>query len=414
MTRRVVVTGAGLVSPLGDSPAALHAALCEGRGGVKPLELFGAGGARCTLAGEVSGFDAQKYLGRRNLRPLDRTGRLAASAAQLALDDAGWTPELRGSREVGLVLGTMFGGLHTISEFDRRAVEAGPAYASPMDFANTVINAAAGQAAIIHGLRGVNSTVSAGAASGLQAVAYAADLIRRGRARSLVAGGAEELCFESFYGFDRARVLCGSGGDGEGEYPVPFDARRNGFAQAEGAALLVLEESESARGRGARVLAEVEGYGCAFDASLGENEESAVGAIARAIGSALEDASVRPEEVDCLSASANGGVSGDRREARAVASVFGGRARELPVTAVKSALGEALGASGALQAVAMLGTMRDGVLPGVRNFERGDDGFPLASVSPAGRRVEVRRAVISSVGFDGHCCALLLARPASQ
>src|ERR1043166_3044711 len=149
--KSVVITGAGVVSSLGDTPAGLHAALCEGLSGLRPVELFDTSGLGCPLGGEVKGFDAQRYLGRRNLRPLDRTSRLVAAAAQLALDGSGWTPEMRTAREVG----------------------PGPGYASPMDFANTVINAAAGQTAIMHGLRGVNTTVSADLTSGLQAISYA-------------------------------------------------------------------------------------------------------------------------------------------------------------------------------------------------------------------------------------------------
>src|ERR1043165_7526291 len=141
--KSVVITGAGVVSSLGDTPAGLHAALCEGLSGLRPVELFDTSGLGCPLGGEVKGFDAQKYLGRRNLRPLDRTSRLVASAAQMALDASGWTPEMRAEHELGLVLGTMFCSVRTIAEFDRRALEAGPGYASPMDFANTVINAAA-------------------------------------------------------------------------------------------------------------------------------------------------------------------------------------------------------------------------------------------------------------------------------
>src|SRR5256714_4623844 len=140
--KSVVITGAGVVSSLGDTPAALHAALCEGLSGVRPIELFDTAGLGCPLGGEVKGFDAQKYLGKRNLRPLDRTSRLVASAAQLTLDASGWTTEMRAGREVGLVLGTMFCSVHTISEFDRPALEAGAAYANPTAIAHTGINAA--------------------------------------------------------------------------------------------------------------------------------------------------------------------------------------------------------------------------------------------------------------------------------
>jgi 3-oxoacyl-[acyl-carrier-protein] synthase II len=407
--KRVVITGAVVVSSLGDTPSGLHAALCEGRSGIGPVGLFDTKGLGCPLGGEVRDFDAQRYLGRRNLRPLDRTSRLVASAAQLALDDSGWTAEMRAAAEVGLILCTMFCSVRTISEFDRRALEAGPAYASPMDFANTVINAAAGQTAILHDLRGVNTTVSTGVTSGLQAVAYAADLIRAGRARALLAGGADELCFESFYGFDRAGLLCRSDGH-NGHYAVPFDARRNGFTPGEGAALLMLEEGASAYERGARVLAEVSGAGCGYDSSRGRDERKAVASIAHAMRFALYEAMLRAYEVEAFSASANGSPGGDRREALAVAEVFGDHAQTMPVAAVKSMLGETLGASGAMQVVAALETMRDGRLPGIPQLEEVEEDFPLALAGPARQEDDVSNVLVNSVGLDGHSCSLLLAK----
>jgi 3-oxoacyl-[acyl-carrier-protein] synthase II len=290
---------------LGDSPARLHDSLCRGLSAIKPIQLFNTDGLGCPLAGEIVDFDATKYLGQRNLRPLDRTSRLIASAAQLALEDSGWSAEMREAHEVGLILGTMFCSVHTISEFDRRALELGPSYASPMDFSNTVINAAAGQTAIAHNLRGVNTTISTGVTSGLEAISYAADLIRCGRARAVLAGGVDELCFESFYGFDRAGLLCRSN-DSAGDFPIPFDARRNGIALGEGAALLMLEAAGPAAERGARTLAEIKGHGSAYDCSRGRDRGESVEAISCAIRHALSDAFLLPHEIDCLSASANG------------------------------------------------------------------------------------------------------------
>jgi 3-oxoacyl-[acyl-carrier-protein] synthase II len=407
--RRVVITGAGVVSSLGDTPAAMHAALCEGRSGIRPVQLFDTAGLGCPLGGEVADFDAQKYLGRRNLRPLDRTSRLVTSAAQLALDASGWTTEMRAAREVGLVLGTMFCSVRTIAEFDRRALEAGPSYASPMDFANTVINAAAGQAAIMHGLRGVNTTVSAGVTSGLQAVAHAADQIRAGRADALLAGGADELCFESFYGFERAGLLCRSDGH-ECHYPIPFDVRRNGLTLGEGAALLMLEEEASARERGARVLAEVRGAGSGYDCSRGREEAKAVKSVAHSMHFALYDAGMLPYEVECLSASANGSPRGDSVEARAVEQVFGDHARRMPVTAIKAMLGETLGASGALQTVDALETLRDCMLPGIKGLEEVEEGFPFAPPAASRQEVDCVNVLVNSVGLDGHSCSLVVAR----
>ena len=175
--RRVVVTGMGVLSALGDSPRSLHEALCEGRSGVQPVSWEEADGMPELLFGRVE-FDPRTYLPDGNLRPLDRTGRLAVASAGLALADAGWTAEALEETEVGFVAGTMFGSVHTIAGFDRRAMEAGPNYAKPMEFANSVINAAAGQTAIWHNLWGINATISGGTASGAQAIAYASDLIR--------------------------------------------------------------------------------------------------------------------------------------------------------------------------------------------------------------------------------------------
>ena len=402
-----MITGVGVISPLGDSPALVHDSLCRGISAIKPIQLFSTAGFGCPLGGEIVDFDATKYLGQRNLRPLDRTSRLVASAAQLALTDSGWSPEMRNAQEVGLVLGTMFCSVHTISEFDRRAIEAGPSYASPMDFSNTVINAAAGQTAIVHNLRGVNTTISTGVTSGLQAICYAADLVRSGRAPALLAGGADELCFESFYGFDRAGLLCRSN-DSVGDFPIPFDSRRNGSALGEGAALLMLEDAALARARGTRVLGEIKAHGSSYDCSRGRDGTESVEAIASAIRHALSDAFLLPHEIDCLSASANGNQVGDRHEAEGVVAGLNGQTHKLPVTAIKSMLGETLGASGPLQAVDLLETMRDGVLPGISQLKETEDGFPLEMATSECREGLVMNGLVNSIGLDGHCCSVVL------
>lgn len=406
---RVVITGAGVVSPLGDSPAHLHDSLCRGISAIKPIKLFSTAGLGCPLGGEISDFDATKYLGQRNLRPLDRTSRLVASAAQLALDNAGWSIEMRNDQEVGLVLGTMFCSVHTISEFDRRALEAGPAYASPMDFSNTVINAAAGQTAIVHNLREVNTTISTGVTSGLEAISYATELIRSGRARALLAGGADELCFESFYGFDRAGLLCRSD-NSAGDFPIPFDRRRNGSALGEGAALLMLEDVALARARGAKILGEVVGHGSSYDCSRGRESGQSIDAIDSAVRQAMNDAFLLPHEIDCLSASANGSQTGDRHEAEGVRAALNGQTHKLPVTAIKSMLGETLGASGPMQAVALLETMCHGVLPGIPQLDEVEQDFPFEMARSENQEVDVVNGLINSIGFDGHCCSLILSR----
>ncbi len=408
---RTVITGVGVISSLGDTPALVSAALRAGRSGIGPVELFDVDRLRCREAGEVRGFNARNYLGDGNLRPLDRTAQLAAAAAQLALSSSGLNGKREEGQEIGLALGTMFGSVRTISEFDRRALTAGPIYAKPMAFANSVINAAAGQTAIWHDLRGVNSTVSGGTVSGLQALIYAADLIRDGRSRTILAGGADELCFETFFGFYGTGRMAGST-NGRGPLAIPFDARRNGFTLGEGAALLVLEEAEAARQRGAQVLAGIAGRGMSYDISRGGDEARAVRAVARAIRAALDSAGLEPGQIDAVSASANGSVAGDRAEALGIAEVFGeeGLGDEVPVTAVKSMLSESLGASGALQTAALLQSMASGVLPGVRGLETMDEDLPPGLASRDNRELNIRRGLVTAVGLDGTCCALVVER----
>ena len=412
--RRVAVTGAGVVSPLGDSPEALHAALCAGESGLGPLaavappEGFG-GRLGCASAGEVRGFDPREQLGDGNPRPLDRTAHLTVAAARRALAAAGLLEPAGPAPGLGLVLGTMFGSVRTIAEFDRRALTAGPLYAKPMDFANSVINAAAGQTAIWYRLTGVNATLSGGPVAGAAALAYAADLVRDGRTGTLLAGGADELAFESFLGFERAGLLASE--NGAGGMPRPYDRRRSGFVPAEGAALLVLEEEDAARARGARISAWLLGHGNAFDPSRGRDPERATAAAARSMRLALADAGVGPGEIGAVSAAGSGSVAGDRCEARALAAVFGERAAKLPVTAVKSMLGEALGASAAFQAVVLIEALGRGVLPGIRGLEEPEEGLPLSAAHAAARPLEgAAIGLVHAVGLDGHHASLVLAR----
>ncbi len=404
----VAITACGLLSPLGDSLEDFFGALCRGEHGFAPVEGFSTEGLEATEAGEIRGFDPLGYLGRVNLRPLDRTGRLATVAAHLALESAGLSREEREARsdevEIGLVLGTMFGSVHTISAFDRRALEAGPNYAKPLDFANSVINAAAGQTAIWHGLRGVNSTIAGGTAAGVLALASGTEAIRMGRAEVLLVGGAEELCFESLLGFQRAGMLASSGNGASSS--VPLHPASSGFRLAEGCCLLLMESLEGARRRGASVLATVAGHGCSFDPSLGRDEASAAAATARAVEIALDDADCPAGEVDLVSLSANGRPAGDRGEALGVARVFGKRSEAVPVMAIKGVLGEALGASGAFQAAALVAAMGQGRLPGIPGLAGGSEILPGAQEET--RKVDVGTGLVLALGLDGQVAAVVL------
>lgn len=403
---RVAVTGVGVITPLGDDLAAVHEALCAGASGLQPAD--DSGGAP---VGAIRDFAAERYLGEgTNIRPLDRAGRLLAAAAAKALADAGLDGARRGDRMLGLVAGTLFGGLRTISEFDRRQLEAGPTYVKPLDFANSVINAAAGQAAIWHRLPGVNTTIAGGPTAGLQAIAYAADLIRAGRAKAVLAGGFEELSPESMLAFSRAGWLCMPNGSGAPARPRPLDAERHGFALAEGAALLVLEDEEAARARGARVLAFYRGGASAADGERGAREAASVAALAGVIARTLAESDLDAQAVDAVSLSARGSESLDRAEARGVARALGPRAASVPVTAIKGQLGESLGAAGALQAAFLVAAIRSGRLSGIPALERMESGIPLGAASAEAREIAIRNGLATALGFDGGVCAAVFSR----
>src|SRR5579871_1487586 len=408
MKQRVFITGVGLISFLGDSPSLFHKKLCDGNEGMGRVTEFEEQGFASQPGGKVEAFLPEVFLKGKALRPLDRSGRLLASAARLTLENSNWTSQDLAVRDVGLVLGTMFGSMHTISQFDRQALGGGPSCASPLDFANTVINSAAGQTAIWHKLRGINSTIATGATSGLMAIGYATDLIQSGRQTAVLAGGTDEFCFEAFCGLARAGLLCGP--DSTAGCSVPFEKRRTGIALAEASALLMLESAESAQTRGAVILGEVLGHSNAYNPRWKQAAHEA-DAVIRSMRGALEDARLSPQEVDCISAAANGSIPGDRNEALAIKAVFNGHGEKVLITAIKSMIGETLGAGGALQAIDLLETMRDHAVPGIAHLKNVEPEFASLNFCRKPEFIDTRIGLINAVGFDGHACSLLLSGP---
>ncbi|MEQ1825203.1 MAG: beta-ketoacyl synthase N-terminal-like domain-containing protein [Pirellula sp.] len=410
--RRVVITGTGLITSLGDSRQLLHDKLCSGQCGLKMASLFDVPLLKeKRIVGEITDFDPANYLGEHNFRPLDRTSQLLISAAQLALCDSHWTSNMLTSETVGLVVGTTFCSLGTISAFDRRALEEGPSCASPLDFANTVINAASGQTGIWHNLRGVNSTISSGITSSLEAIAYAAELIRTGQEISILAGGVEDICVESLLAFQRAGLLVDIGDDQT--IPGLFSRNRRGFALSEGSALVMLEELDSALTRGATILGEFLGAGSCFDSSIAfvDSEQADAkrsASILSAIESAMHDAGLSPNQLGSISLGSNGYRFNDRAEVYACQKIIGETHKSVPVTAIKSMLGENMGASAAIQIIEAISYMTEGRMPGVPGVEASHCDLPNCSISHECRTVDVTNCLVSSVGLDGHCGVVVI------
>lgn len=391
----VVITSHGAITPLGDTPESCFEQLLAARAPLPPKN-FETGTLGSAPVFEVRDFDPKVYFGDKNFRPLNRPALFAFTAVQQALNRGGWDEDTIASAELGLVLGTMFGSVNTIAAFDYNAQKVGPKYAKPLDFANTVINAVAGQTAIWFHLTGINSTIAAGATSGLHAIGYAAGLIESGRTQALLAGGVDELCLETWLGFSRLGRL-GSGP----QSGRPFAAGSDGFLLGEGAGMLLLESAEHAVGRGVKPLAQISGFASAFDASRGGDPQTRIEAIARAIQSALDQAGLVPADIDACYASANGCADLDQIEANALALSLG---PATPITALKLNLGEALGASGGLAACMAIESLQRGVL---LSGPSATAGAPMLAAQPG----KSRHLLLNGLGFDGSCCALIISAP---
>ncbi len=356
--KRIVITGVGVVAPNGLGKDEFWRHCASGVSGMKPITLFDVSTYRCRLAGEVSNFQPEQHLGSKGLRNLDRTTLLSLVAAKLAIEDAALEMTDENRNDIGVVLGSTMGSVHSISEFDKEGLREGPRYVNPAHFPNTVINSPASQVAIRFCLRGLNATISTGFTASLDAIGYALDMLQLERAETLLVGGVEELCIQTFLGFYKLGFLA-TAPHGAPPFYGPFDARHCGALLGEGAAFFVLESLERAQARGATIYAECLGYSSQFHpACLYRYDPNAHGPIA-VMHQVLQDADLTPERIDALSTSANSTKAGDEMERAAITSVFNGRADRVPTAAVKSLLGESFSAAGALQLAAVLGTLAE-------------------------------------------------------
>ena len=398
---RIVITGAGVISSIGAGLPGFERALYAGTCGIGPSQFLGEG----AIAAEVRDFTPQQWLGNKGIRVLDRTARLLCVAAQMALAGAEGIARVDSGEaddETGLVCGTMLGSVHSITAFDWSGLEDGPNLVNPMDFPNTVINSAPGQAAIKFKLGGINSTLCAGGASGLHALHYASEFLRLGRAKMLLAGGVEELSQEAFLGFKKNGLLSVSG------TASAFSRERDGTILGEGAVLFVLQSAEALRERGSQPWAEIAGFGCAHDGySTHSYNPRAEGATA-AVEMALEGAGIRAADVVCIIASASGSPSGDAMEAAALRNVFGERLAEIPCCAPKAALGDTLGAAGAMAALAGVLVLKNQCVPPTAGApEKSLEGV---RISPRSQGITGEYALINAFSCDGNNAALVLRR----
>jgi 3-oxoacyl-[acyl-carrier-protein] synthase II len=406
--RRVAVTGLGAITPVGNTAPETWRAAVAGESGIDWIRSFDPGDSRVRVAAEVKDFDPAGLASPKEVRRLDRNVLLALGAAKEAVSDAdlnGFDP-----MRVGIVFGSAIGGFIGIMEEAETLRERGAERVSPYFIPNVLVDAASGQLAITLGIRGPNYAPVSACATGSHAVGEGAEIIRRGDADAILAGGTE-ACMHPLIlaGFTAMRGLAV-----EDEDPPrasrPFDATRAGFVMGEGACVLVLEELEAARVRGAKVYAEVLGYGTSNDAyHMAAPEPEAVG-VAEMMRSALERAGVEPERVGYINAHGTSTPLGDAAETKAIKDVFGEHAYHLTVSSTKSVMGHCFGAAGAIEAMMCVLAVRDGVLPPTINYREPDPVCDLDYVPNRARETEVEVALSNAMGLGGHNACVLIGR----
>ncbi|OGW77141.1 MAG: hypothetical protein A3K16_04755 [Omnitrophica bacterium RIFCSPLOWO2_01_FULL_45_24] len=411
MDRRIVITGLGVLASTGIGKNEFWAGLKEGRSGMKPITLFDMSTCRTKLGGEISDFKAEDILGQKGLRNLDRTTKLTLCASQLAMDDAGIKYPLLEAEtdEFGVSLGSTMGSVWSISEFDKEALRNGPRSVNPALFSNTVMNSPASHVSIRFNIQGFNSTISTGFCSSIDAIYYALNMLELYDYNVVLSGGVEEMCEQTYKGFHKIGHLAGSR-PGKEEVNCPYDKRRNGIMFGEGAAMVILENLEHARKRNAKIYAEILGYGTCFDPkSRNIYSPKAEGAI-EAIKMCLDDAAIGIDDIDYISASGNSTLDCDYMETNAVKNVFGGRAKSIPISSIKSMIGESFSASGALNLAASLGVLEEEFIPPTINYVQPDKRCDLDYVPNKAQKNRVKNILIDSFSPTGSNSTLTIGK----
>ena len=410
MRSRVVVTGLGAVSPLGNDVPTMWEGLLAGRSGVGPITLFDTAGLDIHIAAEVKDFDPQALFDRRTVRRNGRFALFAMEAARQAVVDARLQFEDGDCRRIGVLIGTALGGIVPLIEGCDIFRDHGPRRVVPLMSLMIMPNAASAAIAMEYGLRGPNFSVSSACATGTHSIGEGAEIIRRGDAEVMICGGSEAAIVP--IGMvslnNMGAISCRN--DEPLRASRPFDAQRDGFVAGEGAGVLVLESLEHAQRRGARIYCELAGYGATADAfHITAPDESGQGA-AWAMEAALEDARLQPEDVDYINAHGTGTRLNDAAETEAIKMVFGQRAYQIPISSNKSMVGHLACAAGSVEAVAAVMTIREGIIPPTINYETPDPDCDLDYVPNQARRQQVNTCLSNSFGMGGQNCSLVLRR----
>ncbi len=408
MNKRIVVTGMGVISPVGNGVEDYWSSLLAGESGISEISHFEAEEYKTQVAGEVKDFAPQEFgISRKEAKRMDRYTQFAVAASNMALEDSGLEINEENEDEVGVLVGSGIGGIETLENQHERLLERGPNRISPFLIPMMIANLASGQVSIQTGAKGPNTSIVTACATGTHSIGEAYEMIKRGDAEAMIAGGAEAAITPlAFAGFCAMKAMTTNNEEPQAA-SCPFDAERDGFIMSEGAGVLVLETLESAQARGAEIHAELDGYGLSADAHHITAPAPEGEGATRAMEMAVDKSTLQPEEIDYVNAHGTSTPANDKLETMAIKNLFGDYAYDLPVSSTKSMTGHLLGGAGGIEAVATILAIRDNMLPPTINYENEDPECDLDYVANEAREVEVNAAISNSLGFGGHnACAL--------
>jgi 3-oxoacyl-[acyl-carrier-protein] synthase II len=405
--RRVVITGLGMITPLGIGVKGSWEGLIAGRSGIKRITQFDSSNFPTKIAGEVQDFNPEDYIEYKEIKKMDRFIHFAIAATKMAIDDSGLQITASNAEKVGVIVGSGIGGLHAIEHYHSVLLEKGPRRITPFFIPMLVINLASGQISIIFGAKGPNSAVATACASGSHSIGDAYEIIQRGDADAMIAGGTEAVITPLGIGGFNAMKALSTRNDEPEKASRPFDIDRDGFVMGEGAGIVILENLESALDRSAKIYAEIVGYGMSADAYHITSPVPDGEGAARCMKMTLKDGGADPSEIDYINAHGTSTKYGDEIESKAIKTVFGEHAYKVAISSTKSMTGHLLGASGGVEAVIVVLSIYNGIIPPTINLDKPDPECDLDYVPYKSRKMAVNYALTNSFGFGGTNACLL-------
>ena len=405
--RRVAVTGLGILSPLGIGITDNWEAVTQGKSGIARISKFDPSGLSSQIAGEVKGFNAQDYIEKKEIKKMDTFLHYALAAGQMAMEHSGLVIDESNAERVGVLVGSGLGGLETIEKYHSILLERGPKKISPFFIPMLIVNLAPGHISMHFGCKGPNSSIVTACATGNHSIGEAFKIIQRGDADAMIAGGVESTITPLAIGGFCAMKALSTRNDEPERASRPFEKDRDGFVIAEGTGILVLEEIEMAKKRGADILAEIAGFSCNADAHHITAPSPGGEGAARCMNLALKDAMMNPEDLDYVNAHGTSTYANDLSETQGMKKVFKGGARNIPISSTKSMTGHLLGAAGGVEAVFSILSIRNGVVPPTVNYETPDPECDLDYVPNQARQIAVKSVMSNSFGFGGTNATLI-------